>query len=357
MLAGCGSDNDGASVIGNTTGDLTVGTTGDSAGGATGDPAGGTTGDSAGGTTGDSAGGTTGDSAGGTTGDSTDGTAEAGTITLPGGVQAGPTLGSAAEAAGLLEGAINANPALTLVTAVDHQANAANVGLELRPTRVTIFGNPNLGTPLMQVNPLAGLDLPQKMLTWTDAEGQSNIAYNSAGYLSGRYGLESEQTTIDTIDNALAGLASTAAGQTVTPTEVTAPSINEGIRIIQSANDFDTTYELLRSTIDSAGALTIVSEVDHSANAANVGLTLRPTRLIIFGNPNLGTPLMQSGQSIAIDLPQKMLVVQKENGISYVAFNDPEYLASRHGITDQTDTINTIAGALNGLAATATTAQ
>ena len=281
-----------------------------------------------------------------------------GTITLLGGVQAGPTLGNADEAASLLEGAINSNPALTLIEpSVDHQANAANAGLELRPTRVTMFGNPNLGTPLMQVNQPAGLDLPQKMLTWTDAAGQSNIAYNSADYLKGRYGLESEQANIDTINNALAGLASTAAGQEFSPTEVTAPSINEGVRILESANDFDTTYELLRNAINSAGALTIVRELDHSANAANVGLTLRPTKLIIFGNPNLGTVLMQSGQSIAIDLPQKMLVVQKENGKSYVAYNDPEYLATRHGITDQADTINTIAGALSGLATTATTAQ
>ncbi len=289
----------------------------------------------------------------GTTGD----TVEAGTITLLGGVQAGATVGNADEAAGLLEGAINNNPALTLITSVDHQANAANAGLELRPTRVTMFGNPNLGTPLMQVNQLAGLDLPQKMLTWTDAEGQSSIAYNSADYLSGRYGLESEQATIDTINNALAGLASTAAGQDVVPTEVTAPSINEGIRIMESANDFDTTYELLRNAIDVAEPLTIVRELDHSANATNVGLTLRPTKLIIFGNPSLGSLLMQSGQSIAIDLPQKMLVLQKENGITYVAYNDPEYLAIRHGITDQTDTVETIASALSGLATTATTAQ
>ena len=293
-----------------------------------------------------------------TMGEMTGDTEEIGTITLLGGVQAGPTLGSADEAAGLLEGAINANPALTLIEpSVDHQANAANVGLELRPTRVTMFGNPNLGTPLMQVNQLAGLDLPQKMLTWTDADGQSSIAYNSADYLNGRYGLESEQATIDTINNALAGLASTAAGQEFTPTEVTAPSINEGIKILESANDFATTYELLRSAIDSAGPLTIVRELDHSANAANVGLTLRPTKLIIFGNPNLGSRLMQSGQSIAIDLPQKMLVLQKEDGNSYVAYNDPEYLATRHGITDQADTITTIAGALSGLATTATTAQ
>jgi len=330
MLAGCSSDDDDGVVVNNN---------------ATGD------------TIGDMTSETTDDTTDETTDDTTDGTLEAGTITLLGGVQAGATLGSADEAAGLLEGAINGNPALTLIASVDHQANAANVGLELRPTQVTMFGNPNLGTPLMQINQLAGLDLPQKMLTWTDAAGQSNIAYNSAEYLNGRYGLDGEQAIIDTINNALAGLASTAAGQEITATEVTAPSINEGIRIIESANDFDTTYELLRGAIDSAAPLTIVTELDHSANAANVGLTLRPTRLIIFGNPNLGSPLMQSGQSIAIDLPQKMLVLQKENGNSYVAYNDPEYLATRHGITDQADTINTISGALSGLATTATTAQ
>lgn len=272
------------------------------------------------------------------------------------GLQTGTTVGNVAETMATLETALNANEAISIVAQIDHQANASNNGLELRPTRVTLFGNPRLGTPLMQINQLAGLDLPQKMFAWTDAQGQSNIAYNSAEYLSGRHGLSDAQSTLDTINGALAGLASNAGGQEFTAAEVTAPSLGEGIIVVPSNNDMDTTYNNLRGAIDAAEPLIIVAELDHSANAANVELSLAPTRLIVFGNPNLGTPLMQAGQSIGIDLPQKMLVYENAEGQVSVAYNDPAYLATRHGVTDQQDIIDTVTQALSGLAAGATAA-
>ncbi len=278
------------------------------------------------------------------------------------GIQSGATVGNVAETMAALEAGLNANDAISIVAQIDHQANAANVGLELRPTRVTLFGNPRLGTPLMQINQLAGLDLPQKMFAWTveptdDANSVDNfIAYNSADYLSGRHGLSAAQSTLDTINGALAAFASNAAGQEFVAAEVSVPDLGEGIVVVASNNDMDTTYNNLRSAIEAAGPLIIVTELDHSANAANVDLTLLPTRLIVFGNPNLGTPLMQSGQSIGIDLPQKMLVYENAEGQVSVAYNDPAYLAARHGITDQQDIIDTITQALAGLAAGATAA-
>ncbi len=82
-------------------------------------------------------------------------------------------------------------------------------------------------------------------------------------------------------------------------------------------------------------ALQLVEQLDHSANARNVDLELNLTRLLIFGNPNAGTPLMQSAQTIGIDLPQKMLVFQDAKGLVTIAYNDTAYLAERHGITGQ----------------------
>lgn len=276
--------------------------------------------------------------------------------TLLAGVQMGATVGNVAETMAALEASLNENGAITIVDQIDHQANASNAELELRPTRVTLFGNPQLGTPLMQINQLAGLDLPQKMFAWTDENGQSNIAYNSAAYLSGRHDLGEAQATLDRIDDALASLASVAGGQEFTPSEVSVPASGEGIIVVPSDNDMDTTYNNLRNAIDSAERLILVRELDHSANAAGVDLTLPPTRLIIFGNPNLGTPLMQSGQSIGIDLPQKMLVYENSDGDVSVAYNDPAYLARRHGITDQQSVIDMVTQALGNLATVATTA-
>ena len=261
---------------------------------------------------------------------------------------------SVAEIMATLETTLNANDAVSIVAQINHQANAAKAGLELRPTRVTQFGNPKLGTPLMQINQLAGLDLPLKMFAWEDEAGQSHLTYNSADYLSARYGLGESQATLDTINNALAQLAAKASGQAAQSYDKATPSKGEGIVVVPSANDMDTTFNTLQQAIDNAEPLTKVAVVDHSANATKAGLSLPPTKLIIFGNPKLGTPLMQSGQSIGLDLPQKMLVMEDSSGQVSVAYDDPAYLAQRHNISDQQDIIATITKALGNLAAGAT---
>jgi uncharacterized protein (DUF302 family) len=76
--------------------------------------------------------------------------------------------------------------------------------------------------------------------------------------------------------------------------------------------------------------MTVFARIDHAAGAAKVGATLRPTQLVIFGNPKVGTPLMNCAQSIAIDLPQKALIWQDEAGKVWLAYNDSAYLAKRH---------------------------
>ena len=272
------------------------------------------------------------------------------------GLQSSKSVGSVANSMGSLAAALNNNDAISIMAQIDHQANAAKNGLSLRPTRVTIFGNPKLGTPLMQINQLAGLDLPQKLIAWENEAGQSWVAYNSASYLSVRHGLSDATGQLKKINGALAKLASVAAGQEIVAAKLTDPDLNEGIVIVQSANDMATTVGKLREAITSAGPLKIMAEVDHSANARSVNLDLDPTFLFIFGNPKLGSPLMQSGQSIGIDLPQKMLVFENHAGVVSVAYNDPAYLAARHGIKDQQKIITTMTKALGKLAGAATAA-
>lgn len=98
-----------------------------------------------------------------------------------------------------------------------------------------------------------------------------------------------------------------------------------------------------------AKGLNIFATIDHAQNATNAGLQLSPTRIIIFGNPNVGTPLMQCQQSIGIDLPLKLLVWQDEQGVK-MAYNDPHYLSERHHLDSTTkQVIETMAKALNGL--------
>ncbi|CAN5404451.1 hypothetical protein BH20ACI1_BH20ACI1_18880 [soil metagenome] len=123
---------------------------------------------------------------------------------------------------------------------------------------------------------------------------------------------------------------------------------------IKSENSFDETYAALKKAIELQEPLTIIAELDHSANAKKAGMELRPTKVIMFGNPKLGTPLMKSNQAIGVDLPQKMLVYEDEKGDVYVVYNDPKILAENHGISGQDEVLNKISEALKSLAEAAT---
>ncbi len=253
-----------------------------------------------------------------------------------------------------LQTALEANANISIVAIVDHQMNAQNVNLELRPTREILFGNPAIGTPIMQENQLAGLELPQKMLVYQDIDNNVFVGYNSANFIAARHEGTGNASTFSQLSTALKNLAEGASNGTVSENSSTSVTNKQGIISLASNNDFNTTYNKIKDAITANSNHMLVAELDHKANAASVGLTLRPTRLIIFGNPNLGTPLMQNSQTTAIDLPQKMLVWEAEDGTINVSYNDPAYLALRHGISGNTETINTIANALNTLASEAT---
>jgi uncharacterized protein (DUF302 family) len=92
--------------------------------------------------------------------------------------------------------------------------------------------------------------------------------------------------------------------------------------------------ETMDRLVDAATAsdLHIFARIDHAAGAAAVGLSLRPTELLIFGNPKGGTPLMQDNQTAGIDLPVKALVWQDAEGRVWLGYNDPRWIADRHGL-------------------------
>jgi uncharacterized protein (DUF302 family) len=88
-------------------------------------------------------------------------------------------------------------------------------------------------------------------------------------------------------------------------------------------------------TIVQTRGLAILALIDHSGDAAKVGLTMRPTKLLIFGNPKAGTPLMIASPSVAIDLPLKALVWEDDEGKVWLSYNSPDYLKERHRIPDE----------------------
>ncbi len=247
---------------------------------------------------------------------------------------------------------LNANDGITIVAEVDHAANARSVGRVLNPTKIVFIGNPALGTPLMQKNQLAGLDLPQKVLFFQNTSNTVYALYNSVPYLESRHSLQGV-STLPQISAALEKFTKAATSSEIKRATELAVELEEGVITVESTQDFESTYNSLQNAIASNENLTIVAQLDHQANAASIGLELRPTKIIIFGNPNLGSPLMQSMQSIGLDLPQKMLVWEAEDGTVNISYNDPSYLAARHQIEGNEDVLTQISSALSNLANTA----
>jgi uncharacterized protein (DUF302 family) len=98
----------------------------------------------------------------------------------------------------------------------------------------------------------------------------------------------------------------------------------------------------------------VFARIDHAAGAWAVGLSLNPTEVLIFGNARGGTPLMQSVQTIGIDLPLKALVWQDASGDTWLSYNDPAWLAKRHGLSGTEAPIGNLAAALDAVAKVAT---
>jgi uncharacterized protein (DUF302 family) len=117
--------------------------------------------------------------------------------------------------------------------------------------------------------------------------------------------------------------------------------IDSGITQLKSPRSVDDTTKRIQEFIQSKG-LKIFSVVHHSGEAARVGLEMRPTKLIIFGSPAAGTPVMVASPSAALDLPLKALVFEDATGTVSVAFNSPDYFQRRHRVPD--DLIGNISG-------------
>lgn len=129
--------------------------------------------------------------------------------------------------------------------------------------------------------------------------------------------------------------------------------VAEGLVQVKSQHSVVDTADKLEAALKVKG-MTVFNRIDHSAGAAGVGQELRPTQLLIFGNPKVGTPLMKCAQLAAIDLPQKALISQDEQGTVWLSYNDPTYLQKRHAIEGCDEVLQKVSGALANFSKAAT---
>lgn len=155
--------------------------------------------------------------------------------------------------------------------------------------------------------------------------------------------------------NFSAGLTDDGISNSAVAAEVVGTAGQIGLVHRKSENDLETTYARARSAIEKLNGVRIVNEIDHQKNAEGRGLSMRPARLILFANPNVGTPLMIASPSAAIDLPLRMAVYEEKDGSVVLAYVDPVFLATRHVLPKELEQINMLKKGLDSIATAAVT--
>ena len=120
-----------------------------------------------------------------------------------------------------------------------------------------------------------------------------------------------------------------------------------------SAHDVPTTIDRLAAAVENAGAR-VFARVDHAAGAASVDAELRPTQMLMFGNPALGTPAIQAAQTAGLDLPLRAVAYEDADGTVYLVYHDPATMADTHAIPADAEVLQRMTGALNNLTNAAT---
>ncbi len=218
---------------------------------------------------------------------------------------------------------------------VNHEAAAASVGLELRPTQV-IFARPSkrVERSLLFRSSTMGLDMPVKFLVYEDVEGAIRLELNSLGYLFDRHDPYVSDSTLRALQRSLTSIG----------------EVEDGVVNVKSNQSFEDTVNTLLSELASRG-FRIPLTLDYNESESHSHRYRHLPALIVFGNPNVGTPLMQERQTIAIDLPQKFLIWMNRSGDVFISYNDPAFLTERHGVVGQDARIEAIANALAAIAA------
>ncbi len=222
------------------------------------------------------------------------------------------------------------NEGMKLMNDVNFQKISENeeVDIEIDRVRTIFFGNPKMGTPLIQQNPLVALDLPQHLVLFEHRD-KVYVMYNSVNYLQSRYRLQGAPG-LNEISVALENLVGTATESPLQEAGEQGVAQNEGIVTVASERDFEQTYMNLRRALNQNESWRITSEIDHAQNAAGAGIQLRPIRLFMISNPYLESAMLKDNPTAALDYPNKILIWEDTEGAVRISYNDPNYLQDRH---------------------------
>ena len=251
------------------------------------------------------------------------------------------------ETASRLAKSLEQHNTFNFFTKIEHSKEAKKAGLELSERILFIFGDPKQGSLLMQKDQLAGLELPLKILVYKK-DNQTIITYSSTNYLKQRYDLRNNKD-LGNLNKMLKNIVSKTAGNRVKSSGKLKLKKHQGIISEISEFNFNATYNRLVTAIKENPDLQIFMELDHFKNAEEINIGLRPTKLIIFGSPKIGTPIMKENSKIALELPIKFLVWRDEAGVVKISYNDPVFLAKRFKLTKNLPQLSAMKNALEEL--------
>lgn len=220
---------------------------------------------------------------------------------------------------------------LQKISEIDHSRLAHEAGSPMRPARVLIFSDATLDAHLINLNPLIALDLPMRILAFEGDDGSAKVIHNSFDYLVSRYQIRPEQIGLlqesyeKNVEEVLQGIASKAVlsfeSDDMQP---------DGVVTISSAYGFEESIEKVNAAIDSQDDAVHFGKVDFQARAAELGIDIPPSHMILFGGPGPGGKAMSAAPTLGLDgFCQKLLVWRADDGQVYLSFNDLLALAER----------------------------
>lgn len=222
----------------------------------------------------------------------------------------------------------NENEGMQVMNEVNFQNSSGNADLDIDPVRTIFFGNPEMGTPLIQQDPLVALDLPQHLVLFEFKE-KVFAMYNSTQYLQSRYELQ-EAPGLDKISGALESLVNSATASPIREAEEQEVERHKGIVTVVGERNFEQTQMNLKRALRQNENWRVISEIDHARNAYNAGMQLRPTLLFIISNPYLESSMLKENPTAGLDYPHKILIWEDTDSIVRISYNDPNYLQQRH---------------------------
>ena len=209
-----------------------------------------------------------------------------------------------------------------LVATLDHHRMAAEAGVYTPPSIATIFSDIAIDIALIEENQLAGLDLPFKILCYSEPDTmKANVAYTSGEFIQKRHNLD--PSLLKNYNSKMEEVLNVFPKEVISSTDLSAVEEGFGIVAIKSDFDFLGTVSRLKETVMSQGDTRWFADIDYQSEATAMGVTLRPTQLLLFGGPAPGGKAMMTSPKIGLDaFCQKLLVYEKANGEVWISYND-----------------------------------